>query len=258
LMLLPQDSQAQGFGGSSLQSLGMPQMQNAQQSMPSGTFGTQQVLFRSSSVASAGSRGGRGGYAGDVRFSPSMPAPPPPPSTGATAVFAQGGNPYAMQQAGATQRAGTMPSRNPQSQLFGTKSMRSKRTKRGDHNLFGGAKDDSNDEDAASPAIDWKKATQIEKLHALIALQNFDGSWPIDQISEINDILGQDVGANPQGGDAALWVTVVIVLYIERKMGDEEETWGLVVEKARGWMHSEGSMSLDVLEVDAEKFIDSL
>lgn len=30
--------------------------------------------------------------------------------------------------------------------------------------------------------------------------------------------------------------TAVIILFLERKMADDEETWELVVEKARAWL----------------------
>jgi len=36
-----------------------------------------------------------------------------------------------------------------------------------------------------------------------------------------------------------LLATAIVVLFLEKKMQDEEDTWELVVEKARAWLESE-------------------
>ncbi|KAF4635477.1 hypothetical protein G7Y89_g2626 [Cudoniella acicularis] len=103
----------------------------------------------------------------------------------------------------------------------------------------------------------WSTKTPIEKLHGFIALQNFDGSWPADD-DEISAILGLPVGENPQGGDKSVWVTLIIVCFLEMKMAEEEGTWGMVVEKARGWLEGCGPMDLEDLEKQASEVVKKL
>jgi hypothetical protein len=109
----------------------------------------------------------------------------------------------------------------------------------------------------------WKTATPAEKIHALLELQSFDGSWSAEKLAEIEAILGGEVGENPMGGDLGTWVTVVVVKFMEMKMGEEEQVWGLVGEKAREWLAVEGTAgagkeSEDGLEREAEKWVTGL
>ncbi|PVI00686.1 hypothetical protein DM02DRAFT_614142 [Periconia macrospinosa] len=84
-------------------------------------------------------------------------------------------------------------------------------------------------------------------LVRLIDRQAFDGSWPgFDSIpcdemglklNDVEGIAGKLMSMASQKVDKtlikALVSTVLAVLYMEKKMADEEETWELVVEKAR-------------------------
>ncbi|RDL38783.1 uncharacterized protein BP5553_03123 [Venustampulla echinocandica] len=108
---------------------------------------------------------------------------------------------------------------------------------------------------ATNSEVDSTGREPLEKLHSIIALQDFDGSWPVDK-AEISRILGFDVGENPQGGNKSPWVTVVMVCYLEKKLADEKDTWELVVEKARAWLVDTVTIDLEGLEKEAAKLVD--
>ncbi|EPE30314.1 vWA-like protein [Glarea lozoyensis ATCC 20868] len=118
----------------------------------------------------------------------------------------------------------------------------------------------SNDQQPASSSapVNWTLASPTEKVHALLALQNFDGSWSAEKVGEISEILGKEVGGSPVGGDLGTWVTAVVVVFLERKMKDEVSVWGLVGEKGRGWLGWEEEGEGGKLEVEAGGWVDAL
>ncbi|CZR68404.1 related to Vault poly[ADP-ribose] polymerase [Phialocephala subalpina] len=75
------------------------------------------------------------------------------------------------------------------------------------------------------------------KVLALIDLQGFDGAWNTDSESLLLDILGFEIPKPPLDGvsDEA-WVTMLVVRFLEERMPEEEDVWGLVVEKAREYV----------------------
>ncbi|KAI4643011.1 hypothetical protein J4E93_007080 [Alternaria ventricosa] len=81
-------------------------------------------------------------------------------------------------------------------------------------------------------------------LQRLIARQSFEGSWeaidklPFDEMKLDRDAASScNAQLNEQNSEQLL-ATAVVVLFLEKKMQDEEETWELVVEKARAWLGS--------------------
>ena len=102
--------------------------------------------------------------------------------------------------------------------------------------------------------VDWMSKSAAEKVLALIALQDFEGSWPDDN-TEVEQIMGFEICRCPNMGDQKTWVTLVVVCFLEQKMGNEEGTWGLVVEKARGWLEGLENMDLENLEKSAKELV---
>ena len=89
-------------------------------------------------------------------------------------------------------------------------------------------------------------------LHRLIAHQSFTGSWtnlPKQLCNEMGIYtnaatravvkLVDDKIAADQVLAKQILVTAVVVRFLERKMANEEETWELIVEKARVWLGGE-------------------
>jgi hypothetical protein len=85
-------------------------------------------------------------------------------------------------------------------------------------------------------------------LQRLIARQSFEGSW-----TGVTDLLCDEMGISGEASRSAvnmlidnlklarlkaeqLLGTASVVLFLEKKMEDDEETWELVVEKARAWL----------------------
>ncbi|KAF2271159.1 VIT-domain-containing protein [Lojkania enalia] len=85
-------------------------------------------------------------------------------------------------------------------------------------------------------------------LQRLIKRQSFEGSWapdnlPCDAMSIDRNAARNYVqkletltGVEQDNELATIFTTAVVVVFMEKKMADQEETWELVVEKARDWL----------------------
>jgi hypothetical protein len=102
--------------------------------------------------------------------------------------------------------------------------------------------------------IDWSSKSAAEKVLELISLQDFEGSWAVPA-ETISGIAGLKIPKTPQGGEEKVWVTLMIINFLEQKMAVEEGTWALVVEKARGWLAGLDLTGLPGLEKEAYEFI---
>ncbi|KAF2109629.1 von Willebrand factor type A domain-containing protein [Lophiotrema nucula] len=75
-------------------------------------------------------------------------------------------------------------------------------------------------------------------LQRLIGAQSFEGSWKIADL----DFTAMGINKSKRPGvkdDDKVLATAIVVRYLELKMADEEETWELVVEKARAWVEDQ-------------------
>ncbi|CZR66493.1 related to Vault poly[ADP-ribose] polymerase [Phialocephala subalpina] len=119
---------------------------------------------------------------------------------------------------------------------------------------------DEMDMEISSPlpvlATDWSTKSIVEKVLALIDLQDFDGFWPADN-TDIPKVIDTDVPAQATDQENKLLITMLVVKFLEMKCGDEEGTWELVVEKAKAWIQSSGLQQTEVesLEKTAEGII---
>ena len=96
-----------------------------------------------------------------------------------------------------------------------------------------------------------KAQTTEDRMHALIALQEFDGSWA--WVEQLFAVLGMDEmklravcesAGLADGGEVR--ATMVAVAFLQAKAKAEEEVWEMVVEKAMGWLKGkigEGQLS---------------
>jgi hypothetical protein len=100
--------------------------------------------------------------------------------------------------------------------------------------------------EAGAPA---KARTMEDRMHALIALQEFDGSWKWE--SQLWTVLGMDEvklrSICKLAGvldDEKIQATIAAVAFLQTKARAEEEVWEMIVEKAMGWLNG---------KVDAEQ-----
>ncbi|RYN41229.1 hypothetical protein AA0112_g2123 [Alternaria arborescens] len=88
-------------------------------------------------------------------------------------------------------------------------------------------------------------------LQRLIARQSFEGSWaaidklPCDEMKLDRDAASKAIAKLTETNADKVLATATVVMFLEKKMQDEEETWELVVEKARAWLENE--LAEDVL-----------
>jgi hypothetical protein len=107
------------------------------------------------------------------------------------------------------------------------------------------------------PIIDWPSKSLTEKVARLIELQTFDGSWTGGE--DIKGILGFSGGMEwKQGVEMAVWITLLVVKWLEIMASEEEGVWEMVGEKARGWLEGCGVMDLESLEQAAKVEIEKL
>ncbi|OWY42953.1 von willebrand-like protein [Alternaria alternata] len=107
-----------------------------------------------------------------------------------------------------------------------------------------------------SPSSPNSKRQKIEEetgtlLQRLIARQSFEGSWaaidklPCDEMKLDRDAASKAIAKLTETNADKVLATATAVMFLEKKMQDEEETWELVVEKARAWLENE--LAEDVL-----------
>ncbi|KAL1801338.1 hypothetical protein ACET3X_001680 [Alternaria dauci] len=107
-----------------------------------------------------------------------------------------------------------------------------------------------------SPSSPHSKRQKIEQesgtlLQRLIARQSFEGSWaaidklPCDEMKLDYDAASKAIAKLTEANAEQVLATATVVLFLEKKMQDEEETWELIVEKARAWLENE--VAKDVL-----------
>lgn len=84
-------------------------------------------------------------------------------------------------------------------------------------------------------------------LYSLIALQTFAGFWELsDEVVNTlciprerlglldNTVIGGKAGAADDNQN--LWVTLLVVRFLETYMQEEKDVWDLVIDKAREWL----------------------
>ena len=118
------------------------------------------------------------------------------------------------------------------------------------------------DEGATSPAYSRSSPSPAdlpdeEKMHHIIDLQEFDGSWTGSE--KLWTMLGIEAGKAVEiakGEDPKARATALAVAWLEAKLKSEEDTWEMVVEKAKAWL--ENALGADKVEAvigEAKKLI---
>jgi hypothetical protein len=97
----------------------------------------------------------------------------------------------------------------------------------------------------ANPVSTIDEGTLLQRL---IKKQSFEGSWSNDDLPcnpmgivphSASVIIEKIVAAHPElkrEDVGKVVATALAVTYLEKKMASEEETWELIVEKARDWL----------------------
>jgi len=118
----------------------------------------------------------------------------------------------------------------------------------------------SADSDASSSPP--KPFTDDERMHQLISLQSFNGSWPASSSPELRQLvdLNDDIDIHQAVG-LPIWseevplltvsTTAVVVAWLQVKMKSDEDVWELVVHKAMFWLkaQAQGAQAFDVEDV---------
>lgn len=98
---------------------------------------------------------------------------------------------------------------------------------------------------AGKPTSDIDEGTLLQSL---IKKQSFQGSWSNEDLpcrpmgiepNSARAIIEKILSAHPElkrGDVGKLVATALTVTFLEKKMANEEETWELIVEKARDWL----------------------
>ena len=90
--------------------------------------------------------------------------------------------------------------------------------------------------------------SDYEKVHQLVALQDFQGFWSVKLQDELSRILKLPVSA--WAGKDDVWTTLLVVAFFEEKLREEEGVWEMVVEKARLWLEMQSGTETAQREVE--------
>ncbi|OCT46229.1 von Willebrand factor type A domain containing protein [Cladophialophora carrionii] len=92
---------------------------------------------------------------------------------------------------------------------------------------------------------DVQTLADTEKMHKIIALQEFDGSWQVsDKLLELlgvsaDQFTGLDVGISSAVGNKTHRATALAIAWLKVKVPTEEDVWEMVVDKAMGWLSAQ-------------------
>ena len=117
--------------------------------------------------------------------------------------------------------------------------------------------DYSDEEQEPSQVEEVAGMSDDEKMHKLIEIQQFDGSWVESEV--FFKLVGLDADMSSQVPidvvDEAK-ATLLAVAWLKRKMGGDEEVWEMVVEKAEMWFGSKiGERDLQGLIQEAMRLL---
>ncbi|KAG0365076.1 hypothetical protein BGZ54_006881 [Gamsiella multidivaricata] len=115
----------------------------------------------------------------------------------------------------------------------------------------GGSSSGSNLIAAVKPAAPQGGAATLAYL---VDLQTFEGSWAwrSEMLKSLNvAVADADKIAKDNGWDVRIMATALAVVYFEKKLAKDKDTWELVVEKAKDWM--EQQIGHDGVEVVLKK-----
>ncbi|XP_038609877.1 von Willebrand factor A domain-containing protein 5A-like isoform X2 [Tachyglossus aculeatus] len=85
-------------------------------------------------------------------------------------------------------------------------------------------------------------------LLRLVSLQKADGSWALDgALASVLGMKEEEVAASlpGQGVDAAVWATVLAVVWLHSTSGDQKDEWELLEGKAVAWLRAKAGAHLD-------------
>ena len=91
--------------------------------------------------------------------------------------------------------------------------------------------------------------------------QAANGSFPaklsVGKILEvdIDKIVEAGAGRKEDTMFVTAWVTMVVIVFLMEKCGEEKDVWELVVDKARNWLKNCGVDSMAKLEKKAKDFV---
>ncbi|KAJ8067860.1 hypothetical protein OCU04_003450 [Sclerotinia nivalis] len=94
---------------------------------------------------------------------------------------------------------------------------------------------------------DWAAASSVEIVLRIIDLQQFDGTWV--SVPYLEPVLGfkvpQDVFRVEKDTTAKkLWITLIVLGFLEHTMTREADLWELVVVKTKMWLNSMEAQSV--------------
>lgn len=112
-----------------------------------------------------------------------------------------------------------------------------------------GARDTSADgkgvDEANAVDIDAISAlSDKDKMHKVIAPQEFDGSWNAsDELFALLGATQSQANGPSRSADDMVNATALVVAWLKKRAASEEDVWEMVVEKATGWL--EGKLGSD-------------
>lgn len=94
------------------------------------------------------------------------------------------------------------------------------------------------EDDAAAPRAAAVSDTTDDKMHKIIDLQCFDGSWVVDdQLFKLTDVSKAEFNDGAfKYDDATVRATILAIAWLEKQAAKDMEVWEMVVDKAKQWL----------------------
>ena len=98
--------------------------------------------------------------------------------------------------------------------------------------------------------VDIASLSDTDKMHKVIDLQGFDGSWQVsDKLLELlgvsqDELVRLDLGIGSVGENETHKATALAIAWLKGKVPKEEDVWEMVVEKALGWLAQGGDQAV--------------
>ena len=221
----------QAFGDSPFQPMGM----------------AQQPMFRSAQAPQAEMQSQSSSRGGLLSF-----GAPPPPAAPSPATFGARSHSRSLARVNA-RFASASPMISPASPAYSPTSPSYSPTSPGQY--YGRGAEPSSPAAAQAPQFTVPESI-ADKVLTLIELQDFDGFWAVDGDKHAFLIMGIKDTAAPSGVDANVWLTVLVIKFLQEKCAEEEGTWELVVEKAKAWLDTSGLDDIAGLEKKAGEILE--
>ena len=93
-------------------------------------------------------------------------------------------------------------------------------------------------------------SVSIGELTRLISLQQAEGFWNLDKVSEF---VKKAISSPIPGVSDTIWATIVALVLLESRFSQQQDEWELIAMKAETWLSMQSlPAGVDIMKLKAE------